>query len=224
MIDTTEIPYIDVHTHNKEKEEGITVFNLLNEDDAVIDEEGRKYSLGIHPWYIDDMTVEKHYEFIDKYINNENVIAIGECGLDKLVNVPSALQKEILTYQFQLAEKLNKPVIIHCVRAYEELLALKKKLDFGQTMIIHGFNSSPKIGDMLIKAGFYFSFGKAILKDDSNAAKIIKKFSSGRLFLETDDSKRSIIKIYERAASLMQIDIEELKVIIYKNYQKVFSK
>ena len=224
MIDSKEIPFIDIHTHNKVKAEGISVFNVLNEENAVLTEENLYYSLGIHPWYIDDMSIEAHYEFINKYINNEKVIAVGECGFDRLVKPPYEIQKEILVYQLELAEKLNKPIIIHCVRAYEELIELKKSMNIAQPMIIHGFNSSPQIGDMLIKAGFYFSFGKAILKDDSNASKIIKTFSTGRLFLETDDSNRSITKIYERAASLMQIDLEELKAIIFKNFNKVFIK
>jgi len=224
MTEVKEIPFIDIHTHNKVKAEGITVFNILNENNAVADEENLYYSLGIHPWYIDDMTVETHYEFINKYIDNEKVIAIGECGLDRLVKPPYEIQKEILVYQLQLAEKMNKPLIIHCVRAYEELIEIKNELKVKQPMIIHGFNSSPHVSDMLIKAGFYLSFGKALLKDGSNAAKIITKFPIGRIFLETDDSNRSIIKVYERAASLLKIEVEELKTIIFNNFNKVFVK
>ena len=218
-----EIPYIDIHTHNKVKAEGLTVFNILNEENAINIEEGLFYSIGIHPWYIDDMSVEMQYDFFNKYINNEKVIAVGECGLDKLVKVPFEIQKEIFVYQLEMAQKLNKPIIIHCVRAYEEIVVLKKTMNISQPMIIHGFNSSPQIFDMLIKAGFYISLGKAILKDDSNAAKMLAKSQIGRVFLETDDGNRSIIKVYEKAASHLKLDIDTLKESIYKNYKKVFG-
>ena len=61
-------------------------------------------------------------------MKDASCLALGECGLDKKVQTPLDLQQEVFERQLTLAEKYKKPVIIHCVAAFQELIAIKKKL------------------------------------------------------------------------------------------------
>jgi TatD DNase family protein len=162
-------------------------------------------------------------EFVRQNASSEKVFAIGECGLDKIINVPLEEQKRIFVEQIKIAEQNKKPLIIHCVKAFDELIKIKNELQIKVPIVIHGFNNNGKIAQQLLKSGFYISLGKALMQDDSNAQKLITQINPEKLFLETDDGNYSIKSIFDKASKLLNIDVEALKKQIMLNFKKLLN-
>jgi TatD DNase family protein len=224
------IPFIDFHTHqNYDDNEVVFVKNLSqNEWQNLENTEGLpKFSLGLHPWFLTKENFDNDFKKLTQLIENQSVMMIGECGLDKLKGEDMTFQIEAFAAQIQLAESSLKPVVIHCVKAYSELIALKKKLNPHVPMIVHGFNQNEQILRELLKNDFYISVGTAILSlplgSDSNAAKYVSSIPLGKLFFETDDQHLPIKNVYEQAAKLLNLDLSILKEKIYTNFQNILS-
>ena len=110
------------------------------------------------------------------------------------------------------------PLIIHCVKAMDELLAVRKKLNPAQPWIWHGFRGKPQQAGQLIKNGIYLSFGAHYSEET------VKGVPVGRLFLETDDSPVDIEEVLKQVAKARSTDVEELRQAIRENIQKVFFR
>ena len=179
------------------------------------------YSCGIHPWYADNWTDQ--INDLEKHLKNTPCVAIGECGLDKLSKVDLDTQIECFEAQLTLASKYNLSVIIHCVKSYDVLLGLLKKIKPQVPLVFHGFNQNIAIIKQLEPYNFYLSFGKSLLIESSNAAKALLSLKKGNYFLETDsDSELSIEDVYQKAAELLNLPIEKIKGNILINSKAVF--
>ena len=190
--------FIDIHTHNNTPA-CRTIYNNGTEYVA-----GRSISLGIHPWYISDRWRDD-LAAIATLAKEENVVAIGECGLDTLKSTAAiGLQEEIFKAHILLSEALQKPLIIHCVKAFDRLIALRKETKPAQAWILHGFRGKPQQAGQLIKAGFHISLGERFNPDSAKAIPI------DRLFIETDESGCSIEEIYAAIAVAKGMGLEEL--------------
>lgn len=179
--------------------------------------------MGIHPWYADAENWESQLRFIEKMAVHEKVLAIGECGLDRLIALPLDKQLMIFEAQIKIAECVQKPVIIHCVRAFNELLQWKKQTKNTVPLIVHGFNNKPEIARQLLIHDFYFSLGTALLQPASNAAKVLKMIPVTRLFLENDDKDILIESVYEAAAIHLEMTVSALQNQIWTNFATVFK-
>jgi TatD DNase family protein len=214
--------FIDIHTHNPTPEkDALKIINAPQSYDFSV-QSSNLFSLGLHPWYLDKDTIESDFEKLEQNAKNQQVVMIGECGLDRNIDIDLAFQKEIFIRQIQLAERLQKPVIIHCVRAFPEIIAIKKKLNLSVPMIIHGFNNNLQICQQLIKHQFYISLGTALLNPNANASKIIKMIPKEKLFLETDDKNCTISSIFVAASTHVGVEIEILQEIIINNFNRIF--
>lgn len=180
-------------------------------------------SLGLHPWYLQPEGLQTQLGELGKWAALPNVIAIGECGLDKLTNTDWDLQVNAFAAQIALANELKKPLIIHCVKAYEEVLLLLKDKWVAVPVIFHGFNKNPRLAEQIIKSGYYLSFGAALLQPGSGAAKTIVNLPADRFFLETDDVPITIQQVYETCALLLKTQTDALILQLHKNYQAVFT-
>ncbi len=157
---------------------------------------------------------------IEHAIQQPNCKAVGECGLDKRIETSIEIQKKILIPQLLLAEKYKKPVILHCVAAYQEIIEIKKELKLTIPMVIHGFSKNSQVAESLIKNGFYLSFGKYLLLN-LELENVLKTIPLNQLFLETDMIDQTIFEVYSKAESVLNID---LKPIIEENYNRVFNQ
>lgn len=176
------------------------------------------YSIGIHPWELSYENVEKQWERMKQLRISEQVIAIGETGLDKLAEAPMHLQLITFRAQVEAAEKSRLPLIIHCVKAMEELLAIKKEFRVKQPWIWHGFRGKPEQAKQLLKLGFYLSFGE-YYPDESMVV-----VPPERLFLETDNSRLDIEVLLQQAAKVRGVEVEALRETIQENVQNVFFR
>ncbi len=212
-------PFIDIHTHyNSTSADVISVLNINLGNGEIYDETLATCSVGVHPWHIERKYLVQHFFQIEDLAKKENVIAIGEIGLDKMVETPLALQIKVLEQQIEMADFYQKPVIIHCVRAFSELIAAKKKMKSSIPFILHGFNKNEQILSELLQNGFYISIGTALLQTDSNAAKALKLIPTNRLFLETDVKDTPIQGVFLAAANILNIEIEDLKEMVNRNF------
>ena len=215
------LKYTNLHTHHFTNNNG--VIEIVNQYPNELCENINNFSIGIHPWHINENTFETELKLIEQKINLPNCMAIGECGLDKRIDIPLSLQTDIFELHLLLAEKHNKPVIIHCVAAFNELIAIKNKLKLTIPLIIHGFSKNENVAKSLLDAGFYISFGKYIMTNPT-LAEVLFKIPKDKLFLETDSSDFKIEDVYNKAASIKGILPEEVKLIIQKNFEVVFNK
>lgn len=213
--------FFNFHTHKSINHPDI--LDLVNQYPNDFDEGIAYYSIGIHPWYIVKERIEADLEIIDQKLATENCLAIGECGLDKRTEVPFELQVAVFEKQLLLAQKHQKPVVIHCVAAFQEVIALKKKLTITVPMIIHGFSKNEQVAKQLLDNGFYISFGKYLIKNP-HLETVFKSIPDNRFFLETDTIDENIETVYALAAKYKNITIDELKQLIWSNFKIVFNK
>jgi TatD DNase family protein len=213
--------YIDIHTHANTAT-GKYVLNLFPSENLP-ELSGRLFSIGLHPWDIDNNDYDDKIKIISKLAEIDSCIAIGETGLDKLSTTNFDLQKIIFQKHIEIADEYGKPLIIHCVRAFDELMQIKKMTGSKVPWIVHGFNSKIQVAEKLIDEGLILSFGKALTQPGSNAQKVLEIISDNGFFLETDDSSLSIQEIYIQAANTRKISIAKLMAIIKENFEQTFT-
>lgn len=210
-------PHINIHTHYTSKDNDVFLFNnrFGFDQNYFLD---KYFSIGVHPWdaeLVNDLAGQN----LKELASHENCLAIGECGLDTLCDADYSNQKHIFEQQLQLASSLKKPVIIHIVRAYDELEAMCKPYLHQIPIIIHGFNKSNEMADQLIHHGFYLSISSSFLNHHDAT-----KLPLDKIFLETDSKQHlSIIEVYDLAAQKLSLDKESLKEKIYNNFVSVFK-
>ncbi|HEY1197079.1 TatD family hydrolase [Flavobacterium sp.] len=213
--------YFNLHTHNFTNQSD--VLELVNQYPKDFDSNIPFYSIGIHPWYIDENRLETDLKIIEEKLQLENCLSIGECGLDKRIEVPLDLQISVFEKQLELAEKFRKPVVIHCVAAFQEVIEIKKNKKITVPMIIHGFSKNKQVAEQLIKAGFYLSFGKYLLKNP-DLESVFRDVPNDQFFLETDTMEETIQQVYELASKYKDLNLKELENIISSNCKSVFNK
>ena len=130
--------FFNLHTHKSVNQP--EVLELVNQYPTAFDEAVAVFSIGIHPWHINENAINAEMDTIASKIKQPNCLAIGECGLDKRIEVPMDLQIKVFERQLALAEANTLPVIIHCVAAFQELIAIKKEMNASVPMIVHGFS------------------------------------------------------------------------------------
>jgi TatD DNase family protein len=109
------------------------------------------------------------------------------------------------------------------VAAFDELIAIKKRMQITVPIIIHGFSKNQKVAKQLIDNGFYLSFGKYLLRNPELES-VFKSIPNDKFFLETDTMEETLEEVYTLAAKYKNITIEELKGIVNSNFNFVFNK
>jgi TatD DNase family protein len=214
------IPFLNIHTHRRlllPEVESILSLSVGHDDLKSIAD--FSVALGIHPWFMEETNLVNDLKTLIQYAVQPKVKMIGECGLDSLKGASFEVQLKVFEVQLNLAKSLKKPVILHCVKAYDELIAVTKKINPMVPMILHGFNKSEQLGQQLLGQGFLLSFGKAILNANSGASFLLKNMDN--FFLETDDAELDIEAIYTAAANLKNITVDELKALIFTNWNNL---
>lgn len=163
----------------------------------------RYISVGLHPWHLGH-DWQTQFHLLSKLAVEKRVMLIGEAGLDKVCRTGFTLQQEVFRCQALLAGKIGKPLIIHCVKAWQEIVALHTELRPSVPWIIHGFRGKPELAKELLQHGFHLSFGEHF----NFESVIITPLE--RLCTETDESKLDIETIYWKLAQAKGITVEEL--------------
>ncbi len=210
--------YLNIHSHHQQRGQQLVISSIHSYFEKIATD--YFHSVGLHPWYINEQW-KNEFEKLKAIATQKNIAAIGECGLDKICPTDFALQQTVFTAQIQLANKINKPLIIHCVKAFDEVLHLLQQQQNIVPVIFHGFNKSAALAQQLIHKGSYLSFGKALQQPRMQA--VLKLLPVNKIFLETDDAAVPIEEIYHLAAQTLQIDINALSLQLQKNANAVFG-
>lgn len=224
-------PYVNIHTHynNHIGDNEFVEIQNIDVDNIVNVDVSHFYSIGIHPWKVGseelrNSGIEELSDLKSRCIGDFNVKAIGECGLDRACDVDFEIQKEVFIKQIELSEKIAKPVIIHAVRTYSDIISIKKETKAKQTWIIHGFQGNEMSAEQLLKHGIYLSLGDVLFKNERRASELLNVIPLDRLFLETDVAERDIVEVYEKAVSLSGIEMDKLRNDIFNNFVKIFGQ
>ena len=208
----------DIHAHHEPPMPGMAIVNA--DPQSFSPREGGWYSVGIHPWLVKEGITDAQWQALEHLITDEKrIVAVGETGLDKLAAAPLPLQEAAFVRQAQFAEAAGKPLVIHLVRAADELLRWKRELRPSVPWIIHGFRGKEVQADLWIRHGFYLSFG---VRHQEAALRAVP---SDRLLLETDENEAATIGgLYRQAARIRQVAEARLMETVKDNVAKVFFK
>jgi TatD DNase family protein len=215
---------IDIHNHGAAPVGGqFSIENLMAHEDRIPDQTpGLAYSIGIHPWHLTKETLDDQLIKVIRYAGHSNVIALGEAGFDRLRGPETELQKDTFEKQVKIADLNSKPLFIHCVRAWDELLAEHKRLRPSTPWLIHGFRGKRELAGQLLSRGMFISFWfDFILRPESSP--LVRSMPIEKIFFETDGSGAEIGTIYNKVASDLSIDIIHLKNQILSNYMLLFK-
>lgn len=209
--------FIDFHTH-KPTAEGVVT----------------PRSFGIHPW---DAGNGKRRES-ERDLKGANGLStenrfkdaeiIGECGLDKACGIDWEQQMEVFRWQIDIAVELQKPMVIHCVRAMNEVIEMRREARSPLSIlrsplsvppwVIHGFIGGIQQAEQLFRAGIWVSFGAAILDPRREKVRHCLAAIETPFFLETDESDCGIAAIYKEATILRNCSLEALSDTIKQTY------
>lgn len=206
------------HTYHVDEEP--CLLNVDTEDLLSSYPEHVRLSIGLHPWRVKE-DWQDAIASVRQAATREDVWAIGECGLDKVHGEALSLQMEAFRAHIVIAEEVRKPMVIHCVRAFDELLMLRRELEAScvkeggneggqarqpQPWVIHGFRGKPEQAKQLMTKGLLLSFGHQY-----NLETLRSVFISSRPFyLETDDLHLSVRQIYGQVAHHLDVDVARL--------------
>ena len=198
----------DIHTHHHPAVPGTAVVQLTPDAFSPLPE--HFYSVGLHPWHISNDWRTQMAKLLVMALHT-HVLMIGETGLDKK-NSPASMetQLEVFREHIRLNELIRKPLIIHCVKAFDELLAIRKETKATLPWIVHGFRGGVEQWQQLSRAGLHVSLGKHY------DTELIKQLPLHQLLLESDDTTE-LDTVYDRASHDTGISIPELRVHVGNN-------
>ena len=216
--------YIDVHVHGGTPASGIFILESLmaHEEKLPEDVSGVAYTFGIHPWFLNEENHKQLIIYVEKSVNHPDIIAIGEAGFDRLRGPSIELQRLVFEEQIAISEETKKPVVIHCVRAWDELLSVQKRRKPKMPWLVHGFRGNVELASQLLSKGMYLSFWfDFILRPESRD--LLRHLPVNRIFLETDGAEANIRTIYDKVAADLNLSVADLKSVILKNFNAFFG-
>ncbi len=201
---------INAHTHSPSPDAIVSI----QPGETLMD--GFFYSVGIHPW---SLGKQFDIEALDAAAADSRVVAIGETGLDALASAPMDLQEHLFRHHIALSERLKKPLVIHCVRAHEQLLGIYREMHPVCPWIFHGFRLKPTIARMILDAGIYLSLGANF---NRASARLIP---ADRLLLENDADRATDIRTVAAAvAAARNQSVEEIIAGASANLQSIIRQ
>lgn len=211
--------YLNLHTHHPEMRSNVLAVRNFSPKQFLVnrsvgpdsDDAPALVSMGIHPWNADEM-VQAELATMASLLQDKQVAAVGEIGLDRCCDVDFERQQMVFLAQLKMAACVGLPVIVHCVKAWDELLAMVRQVDNCPSLIVHGFRGKPELANQLMKWGFFLSFGTKFNEDT------LRQIPLSSLFLETDDdADADIVSLYRRVAEIKDVPLETLQDAMMRN-------
>lgn len=207
---------IDAHSHA----DGAPLRTLTPQQYAAIASQAiGPVTVGIHPWDTSQLPPDT-LDIMERAATDPRVVAIGEIGLDRMRGASIERQVELFEWQLALAGRVGKPVILHIVRAYDVLLAVRRRLGAKMPVAaVHGFRGNRQLAGQLVRAGFYISIGS---RYNVEALSVIPL---DRLLVETDTfdaeaASATLESVIESVATALGIPVSELRLIAASNLHR----
>jgi len=215
-----EIRYIDFHTHSQGGGgDTVAVRNLMAGDEVPSDFPANTlFSAGIHPWQLTDDNLENLQTELLLTAAHPHVVMIGEAGFDRLRGAQGEVQYRAFRFQANIAGEMGKPVVIHCVRGWDELRRAHREVKPGRPWIIHGFRGSGSLAASLAEEGFWFSLGAKGLTTE-----VLQSVYHEKLLLETDESGQSIAEVYRLFEAAAGYDEQRAESLVRNNFKLLLN-
>jgi TatD DNase family protein len=213
--------YIDFHTHKPLSDGQDSILEVISMH-GQIKYENTFFTIGYHPWWSFDILNEVQVEVIKTALQNKYCLGIGECGLDKLKGADASIQEALFLQHIHLANELDVPLIIHCVRQYDQVLKLRKK--YGNTpWVIHGYRRNNQLAKSLIDQGIKLSVAPFAQMNQS-FAECLQFLPCDAFFIETDsDYSHTIKERYTMMAEIKKMNIFDLQNQMIENFTNFFK-
>ncbi|MBQ2023865.1 MAG: TatD family hydrolase [Alistipes sp.] len=173
-------------------------------------------TLGIHPYDAEGVTTDSIFAIERTALEYD---AIGEIGLDYSTNINKEAQILLFKAQLEVARHLNKGVVIHCVKAFEEVMNILSRYNL-PFVIFHGFIGSPEQALRAAARGYYLSFGHRTFRSPKSI-EALKVTPANLLFFETDDSAINIEQIYRQVSEVLGIPVPMLECVTNENFERI---
>ncbi|MGB4671936.1 MAG: TatD family hydrolase [Bacteroidaceae bacterium] len=197
----------DIHTHTFPLEVGSALV-CIDCDESLL-REGHWHSAGLHPWYVTDNN-RSSLDALESLLAHPRVLALGECGFDRLRGPSIQLQEDAFLRQVELSEKHCKPMILHVVKDFDRVIRLRKTLKPKEKWLIHGFRGGAEQARQLLASGLLLSFGVHANPDS------VRSVPLESLFAETD-SKTDIEAVFKSISGIIGKNQSETMEIIMAN-------
>ena len=204
----------DIHTHHYPNTSGEAIVQLM--PDAFYPQQGHFYSVGLHPWEIKDDWRTQMAGLLVKALHPQ-VAMIGETGIDKKNGAaPLEVQMEVFREHVRLSELLRKPLIIHCVKGFDEVLAIRKEMKVALPWLIHGFRGGIEQWQQLSRAGLLVSIGEHYDEE------LVKELPLSQLFIESDE-RGDLVAIYNLVSETKHVEASELAQHVAANIYSLLT-
>lgn len=183
---------IDIHTHRQPPQPGAVVSVDLARNLNPVLLPGQAYSVGFHPWNIKGAGLSaEQLRVLEYLLALPEVLMAGECGVDmtRLDSVPLFVQLTVLRQHIEASENACKPLLLHCVRGHQEVIALHKAMKPRMPWVVHGFRGKPTILKLFLGQGIAVSYGQYFNPQSVAATPV------DMLYAETDESAMPIDEI-----------------------------
>ncbi len=207
--------FIDLHTHAQHTDSLCVISYEVGSGKPFPDSDF--VSAGVHPWDAEKVDMNDAVRFLE----TAQVAAIGEIGLDFSRDIDRGRQEEVFRAQLEVAARRGLPVILHCVRAHNEILRILPEYHL-KAVVFHGYTGSKELTATITGKGYYISLGERSLESDKTIESI-RRTDAGFMFAETDTSDIPIEAIYNSIAVIKKVEVTELKTLIYNNFKKIFG-
>jgi TatD DNase family protein len=193
--------------------------------------------MGLHPCSVKE-NFEEELSFIEKYIDDNRVIAIGEIGID-LYWDKTFLEQQKVAFRKQIhwAKERKLPIVIHCREAFDEIYEiLIEEKDELLRGIFHCFTGNLEQANKIIELGFYLGIGGVLTYKNSGLTEVIKDIDLQHIVLETDSPYLSpvpyrgkpnessyLLHIAEKLSDVKNCSLEQIANITSENAIKIFS-
>ena len=173
-------------------------------------------TIGIHPYHASGASPDSILSIERQALEFD---AIGEIGLDYSCGVERDSQILVFKAQLEVAQQYNKGVVLHCVKAFEQVMDILKKYRL-KFVIFHGFIGSPEQALRATERGYYLSFGERTFRSPKSM-EAMRAIPIDHLFLETDESHVAIEDIYSKASEILALPKNMLEYIINENFKHI---
>lgn len=195
------------------------------------------YCLGIHPWFV-RQHAEEDLDALEAILASRphGCVALGECGLDRLHGSMEE-QQPMFEAQVGIARRTGFALVIHSVRAHDEVAAVLKRADLSQPVLVHGFSGSFQQAGKLVDLGCYLGIGGVITYDRARKTReTVSKLPLDSLVLETDapdmppagvekgeNSPENLPRILDVLVSLRPESREQVQQALYRNTCRLYG-
>lgn len=214
--------YLDFHTHSIRRKNAKNVVEIVSLHLGK-EREHNLFTVGKHPWWTNSLLTSDEQQELIKLLSSEKCLAMGEMGLDKLKGEPMDVQLKIFKDLLNVAVQVQKPVIIHCVRAFDKLIKIKRQYPKIQKWCVHGFSRHAELAKQLLHEGFYLSL-MPVKEVNQKYINLVQSLSTEKFFLETDSMPNTQIEgIYLQVAEIRGISVSTLQKQLAENATTFFN-